>query len=61
MMSGVDCDFLRLATKFAGFEERREQLTVRPLDSFSFEQRVALMKIDVEFMELQAYDFHVLK
>ncbi|CAJ1354788.1 unnamed protein product [Effrenium voratum] len=35
------------------YEERREQLTVRPLDSFSFEQRVALMKIDVEFMELQ--------
>jgi len=34
-------------------EERQETLTVRRLDDFSFSRRVQLIKIDVEFMELQ--------
>lgn len=35
-------------------QERQETLTVRRLDDFSFSRRVQLIKIDVEFMELQA-------
>ncbi|CAL1137541.1 unnamed protein product [Cladocopium goreaui] len=35
------------------YEERQETLTVRRLDDFSFSRRVQLIKIDVEFMELQ--------
>jgi len=35
------------------YESEREQIAVRTLDSFKFRRRVALIKIDVEFMELQ--------
>jgi len=34
------------------YEPRQERITIRPLDSFEFEGRVRLVKIDVEFMEL---------
>jgi len=34
------------------YEPEREQIAVRTLDSFEFRHRVALIKIDVEFMEL---------
>mmetsp|Transcript_21765 Transcript_21765/g.61790 ORF Transcript_21765/g.61790 Transcript_21765/m.61790 type:complete len:439 (-) Transcript_21765:54-1370(-) len=35
------------------YEPRRERITIRPLDSIDFAGRVRLIKIDVEFMELQ--------
>eukprot|EP00928_Gymnodinium_smaydae_P003803 TRINITY_DN11340_c2_g1_i1.p1 TRINITY_DN11340_c2_g1~~TRINITY_DN11340_c2_g1_i1.p1 ORF type:complete len:488 (-),score=114.06 TRINITY_DN11340_c2_g1_i1:43-1506(-) len=35
------------------YEQRREKLRVRPLDSFEFGGPVRLVKIDVEFMELE--------
>eukprot|EP00415_Alexandrium_ostenfeldii_P000081 UN0081 len=35
------------------YEPRRERIAIRPLDSIEFEGRIRLIKIDVEFMELQ--------
>lgn len=35
------------------YEKKRERLEVRPLDSLEFGGRVKLVKIDVEFMELE--------
>mmetsp|Transcript_99695 Transcript_99695/g.281465 ORF Transcript_99695/g.281465 Transcript_99695/m.281465 type:complete len:486 (-) Transcript_99695:17-1474(-) len=35
------------------YEWRRERLEVRPLDTFEFDRPVRLVKIDVEFMELE--------
>mmetsp|Transcript_23313 Transcript_23313/g.65877 ORF Transcript_23313/g.65877 Transcript_23313/m.65877 type:complete len:490 (+) Transcript_23313:47-1516(+) len=35
------------------YEQKKERIYVRPLDSFRFGGRVTLIKIDVEFMELQ--------
>jgi len=35
------------------YEPRRERIRIRPLDSYEFEGQVRLIKIDVEFMELQ--------
>jgi FkbM family methyltransferase len=34
------------------YDQKQEKLTVRRLDSLSFSTRIALIKIDVEFMEL---------
>eukprot|EP00746_Dinoflagellata_sp_MGD_P019384 gnl/MRDRNA2_/MRDRNA2_14505_c0_seq1.p1 gnl/MRDRNA2_/MRDRNA2_14505_c0~~gnl/MRDRNA2_/MRDRNA2_14505_c0_seq1.p1 ORF type:complete len:441 (-),score=90.34 gnl/MRDRNA2_/MRDRNA2_14505_c0_seq1:59-1381(-) len=34
------------------YEEKKEKVQVRPLDSFEFDRRVSLVKIDVEFMEM---------
>ena len=46
-----------LAAKEANlrYEERPERLEVRRLDDFQF-KKVRLMKIDVEFMEIQALE-----
>jgi len=35
------------------YEKKREKIAVRTLDSFTFDRRVAVIKIDVEFMELE--------
>merc|ERR1712187_329689 len=35
------------------YDQKKEQLTVRRLDSFKFKNRIKLIKIDVEFMELE--------
>merc|ERR1712217_359830 len=35
------------------YEEKQEKIIVRPLDSFEFNGRIRLIKIDVEFMELK--------
>lgn len=53
-MRVLEQDDVATAEKFnIRYEDRKEKLSVRRLDSFEFSGRISLIKIDVEFMELE--------